>query len=68
MQGTIVKVLVEVGEVVTADEAVCVLEAMKMEAILPAGRAGTVAEVRVAPGQRVRAGEVGAVVGEEEGR
>src|ERR687894_644985 len=30
MQGTIVKVLVEVGQEVAADDAVCVLEAMKM--------------------------------------
>jgi len=62
MQGTIVKVLVAVGDTVTADDPVCVLEAMKMENNVPAGKAGTVAEVRVAPGDSVGAGDVVAVV------
>ena len=66
MQGTIVKVLVEVGDEVVPDGTVCVLEAMKMEATLPAGRAGRVVEVRVAAGQAVRAGEVVAVIGDGE--
>jgi biotin carboxyl carrier protein len=30
---------------------------MKMETVLPSGVAGTVAEVRIGPGQAVRAGE-----------
>ena len=62
MQGTIVKVLVAVGDTVVADDPVCVLEAMKMENNVPAGKAGTVTEVRVAPGDSVGAGDVVAVV------
>ena len=62
MQGTIVKVLVAVGDTVAADDPVCVLEAMKMENNVPAGKAGTVVEVRVAPGDSVGAGDVVAVV------
>ena len=50
MQGTIVKVLVEVGDAVEAGQAVCVLEAMKMENNIAADKAGTVTEVKVEPG------------------
>jgi len=57
MQGTIVKVLVEEGRAVAADEPVCILEAMKMESEIRAQKAGTVSEVRVEPGQTVRSGE-----------
>ena len=57
MQGTIVKVLVEEGQEVEADEPVCVLEAMKMESEIRASSEGTVSEVHVGTGQAVRAGE-----------
>ncbi|MGA1106484.1 MAG: acetyl/propionyl/methylcrotonyl-CoA carboxylase subunit alpha, partial [Ilumatobacteraceae bacterium] len=50
MQGTIVKVMVEVGQSVEAGQAVVVLEAMKMENQISADVSGTVAEVKVAPG------------------
>ncbi|HMC80425.1 MAG TPA: biotin/lipoyl-containing protein, partial [Acidimicrobiia bacterium] len=57
MQGTVVRVLVVVGEAVEAGQGVCAVEAMKMETVLQSGIAGTVAEVRAGPGQAVRAGE-----------
>jgi acetyl-CoA/propionyl-CoA carboxylase, biotin carboxylase, biotin carboxyl carrier protein len=57
MQGTIVKVLVEEGQEVAADEPVCILEAMKMESEVRSQKAGTVSEVRVEAGQTVRSGE-----------
>ena len=57
MQGTIVKVLVEEGQEVATDEAVCVLEAMKMESEVRAQRDGTVSEVLVEAGRTVRSGE-----------
>ena len=50
MQGTIVKVLVEVGQAVEAGQPVCVLEAMKMENNIAADKAGTVTEIKVDPG------------------
>jgi acetyl-CoA/propionyl-CoA carboxylase biotin carboxyl carrier protein len=56
MQGTIVKVLVEEGWQVAADEPVCVLEAMKMESEIRTRKAGTVARVAVTAGQTVKAG------------
>ncbi|MCP5026228.1 MAG: acetyl-CoA carboxylase biotin carboxylase subunit [Actinomycetia bacterium] len=63
MQGTIVKVLVEVGEEIESGQAVCVLEAMKMENNLNADKAGTVTEVKVATGDSVGAGDIVVVIG-----
>jgi acetyl-CoA/propionyl-CoA carboxylase biotin carboxyl carrier protein len=57
MQGTIVKVLVEEGQEVAADEPVCILEAMKMESEVRSQKAGIVSEVRVEAGQTVRSGD-----------
>ena len=62
MQGTIVQVLVSVGDTVEAGQAVCVLEAMKMENHITAERAGTVSQVNVAPGDSVGAGDVVVVI------
>jgi acetyl-CoA/propionyl-CoA carboxylase biotin carboxyl carrier protein len=62
MQGTIVKVLVAVGDSVEVGQPVCVLEAMKMENAIAAERSGSVKEVRVAPGATVGPGDVLAVI------
>jgi acetyl-CoA/propionyl-CoA carboxylase biotin carboxyl carrier protein len=62
MQGTIVKVLVEVGQEVEAGQTVCVLEAMKMENNIAADKAGTVTEVKVGPGDSVGSGDVVIVI------
>ena len=58
MQGTIVKVLVNVGDTVEEGQTVCVLEAMKMENNIAADKAGTVTEVKVEAGQSVGSGDV----------
>ena len=63
MQGTVVKVLVAAGDHVDAGQAVCVLEAMKMENYIVSDVAGTVLEVRVEAGASVGAGDVVAVIG-----
>jgi acetyl-CoA/propionyl-CoA carboxylase biotin carboxyl carrier protein len=63
MQGTIIKVLVAVGDEVEAGQPVCVLEAMKMENNIAAGKAGTVTEVKVAPGDTVGSGDIVVVIG-----
>ena len=63
MQGTIVKVLVAVGDEVEVGQAVTVLEAMKMENNIVAESAGTVTEIRVSPGDAVGAGDVVVVIG-----
>jgi acetyl-CoA/propionyl-CoA carboxylase biotin carboxyl carrier protein len=62
MQGTIVAVLVSVGDEVEAGQSMCVLEAMKMENLVVAERAGTVTEVRVAVGDTVGVGDVAVVI------
>jgi acetyl-CoA/propionyl-CoA carboxylase biotin carboxyl carrier protein len=62
MQGTIVKVLVEVGAAVTTGDALVVLEAMKMENHINAETSGTVTEIRVAAGDSVGTGDVVAVI------
>ena len=63
MQGTIIKVLVTEGEVVAANQTLCVLEAMKMENPINAERAGTVRGLRVSVGDSLGAGDVVAVIG-----
>jgi biotin carboxyl carrier protein len=62
MQGTIVKVLVGVGDTVEAGQAVLVLEAMKMENHINAEASGTVREVRVQEGDTVGTGDVLVVI------
>ena len=58
MQGTVIKVLVEVGDKVEPGDAVVVLEAMKMETSLAAQTSGTVAELPIAVGEAAHAGQV----------
>jgi acetyl-CoA/propionyl-CoA carboxylase biotin carboxyl carrier protein len=62
MQGTIVKVLVAEGDTVEAGQALCVLEAMKMENNINADKDGVVKELRVEPGASVGSGDVIAVI------
>ncbi len=56
MPGKVVRVLVNTGDVVAARQPVVVVEAMKMENELRAGRDGTVAEVHAREGMSVDAG------------
>jgi pyruvate carboxylase subunit B len=58
MPGNIVDVLVKVGDVVKAGQAVLITEAMKMETEVQAPIAGTVKAVHVAKGDRVNPGDV----------
>jgi len=62
MQGTIVKIMVEVGDEVEAGQSVIVLEAMKMENNVNADKAGIVSEIKVAPGDTVGGGDVVLVI------
>ncbi|MEI7771673.1 MAG: biotin/lipoyl-containing protein [Chloroflexales bacterium] len=56
--GVVVRLLVEVGQEVAADQPVLVLEAMKMENEIRAARAGRVASLHAQPGQSVRLHEL----------
>ncbi|HEY5032828.1 MAG TPA: biotin/lipoyl-containing protein, partial [Actinomycetes bacterium] len=58
MQGTIVKLAVEEGQVVAAGDLVVVLEAMKMEQPLTAHKAGTVTDLSAEVGATVASGAV----------
>jgi acetyl-CoA/propionyl-CoA carboxylase biotin carboxyl carrier protein len=62
MQGTIVKLMVAVGDTVTAGQPVCVLEAMKMENNILSEIDGTVKTIKVEVGQTVGAGDVVVVI------
>jgi len=58
MPGTISEVLVQVGDVVKADEELIVLEAMKMENPICAPRDGKVKEIKVSEDDKVDTNEV----------
>jgi biotin carboxyl carrier protein len=62
MQGTIVKILVEVGQTVEAGQSVVVLEAMKMENQIEADKSGVVKAINVKTGDTVGAGDVVVVI------
>ena len=62
MQGTIVKVSVKAGDRVTADQQICVLEAMKMENEIKSPMDGELVELKVRPGDTVRTNELIAII------
>lgn len=63
MPGKILSVAVEVGQQVRDKEALCTLEAMKMEMSIAAPVAGTVREVRAKVGENVVYGDLLFVIG-----
>ncbi len=62
MPGLVLRVLAEVGTVVTAGQPLLVLEAMKMEQTVTAPADGVVAELRAKAGDQVSTGQVLAVL------
>ncbi|MET3562651.1 acetyl-CoA carboxylase biotin carboxyl carrier protein subunit [Enterococcus rotai] len=57
MPGTILKILVNVGDTVQENQPLMILEAMKMENEIVAGKAGTVTGIHVQQGDMVNPGE-----------
>lgn len=57
LSGSIVKVLVDVGQVVGAGDLIIILEAMKMETEIRSPRSGKVAAIKVKAGDAVRVGD-----------
>ncbi|MGM0124750.1 acetyl-CoA carboxylase biotin carboxyl carrier protein subunit [Enterococcus sp. AZ194] len=57
MPGTILKVLVAVGDTVQENQPLMILEAMKMENEIVAGAAGTVTGIHVTQGEMVNPGD-----------
>ena len=62
MPGLVLRILAEVGAVVTAGQPLLVLEAMKMEQTVSAPAHGVVAELRAKAGEQVTTGQVLAVL------
>ena len=58
MPGLVVSIDVEVGQEVEEGEAVCIVEAMKMQNIIRAEATGTVKTINVGAGDSVAADEV----------
>ena len=58
MTGTVIQVLVNVGDAVTAGQDVVTLESMKMHINVPSGAAGTVKEIVAAEGAVVKTNDV----------
>jgi biotin carboxyl carrier protein len=58
MPGLVVAVPVEEGQLVARGDALVILESMKMQNELKAPRQGTVAQVRIRPGERVELNQV----------
>lgn len=65
MPGVITKVMVVVGEEVSKGQPLLALEAMKMEHVIRAPRAGRVKAVSASPGQMVQSGAVLVALEEE---
>ncbi|MBO5576426.1 MAG: acetyl-CoA carboxylase biotin carboxyl carrier protein subunit [Ruminococcus sp.] len=63
MPGTILDIKVAVGDTVAAGQAVCVLEAMKMENDVNAPCAGKILSINTTKGSTVETGAVLAVIG-----
>ncbi len=58
MPGKVIRVLVKPGDAVACDQALLVLEAMKMQNEIRASRSGTVKELRVREGKTVASGDL----------
>ena len=58
LAGMVVRVMVGVGDAVSAGDVLLVLEAMKMEAEIQAPAAGTIAAIRVRGGDSVQLGQI----------
>jgi biotin carboxyl carrier protein len=65
MPGKVVRIPVQVGQTVALRQPLVVMEAMKMENELRAGRPGIVAELHVREGQSVDAGALLVIIAEE---
>ena len=63
MPGIIIRYEVAQGQAVKAGDTIVILEAMKMESVLPAPVDGIVKEIRLKPGDRVAKDDVIAVIG-----
>jgi acetyl-CoA carboxylase biotin carboxyl carrier protein len=61
--GSVWKIEVAIGDTVSEDDPLLILESMKMEIPLLAPQAGTVKEILVAEGEAIAEGEVAVIIG-----
>ena len=57
MSGTVLRILVKIGDKISVDQDVIALESMKMEMMVPATAAGVVQEIHVAVDDFVQEGQ-----------
>lgn len=62
LSGKVYEILVQVGQTVTDDDELMIVEAMKMENPVFSDEGGTVKEILVAVGDRVDEGQVLAII------
>jgi len=65
MPGTLISLAVAEGDHVEAGQELCIVEAMKMQNIIRAPRAGTIGKINIAPGASLQADDVIVEYGEE---
>ena len=65
MPGKLLRLEVQVGDMVSEKQPVAIMESMKMESPLYASKAGRVSEIRCQPGQVVDVGQVIVVIDEK---
>ena len=58
MPGTVIELLVEVGQKIAAGEEVCILESMKMQQVLRSEVSGVVKRIVVSEGDQILDGQV----------
>lgn len=58
LPGTVVKLLVDVGDEVADGDSLLIVEAMKMETPITCEKGGRIAEIMVSPGQKIDAGTI----------
>ncbi|MEN6622543.1 MAG: biotin/lipoyl-containing protein [Smithella sp.] len=58
MPGTVIEIVVKVGDVVKEDDELVIIEAMKMENPIVADAGGTVKEIKVKEKDKVQANQV----------
>ena len=63
ISGSVWKIEVAVGDRVVEEDALVILESMKMEIPLLAPTSGTVKEIRCKPGDRVAEGDIVVILG-----
>lgn len=64
LAGKIIKIYIAEGETIQAEEAVAILESMKMELTIRARVSGVIKEVNVKPNDIVHEGDIIAVIAE----